>query len=356
MRHGGNIEKIKRQEGLSDVPLIDFSANINPLGLPNMFRYIISHHLESLEHYPDYEYLALKEALAEHYQLDSTWITVGNGAEETIHNYCASQSRKIVIIEPTFSAYRLAAEKAQSQIFSYVLKAENDFQLDTAAFTAWLDRQSLQGATVFLCRPNNPTAVLYSYEDMVDLVDELNKRRIRLVLDESFIEFTEEESLFPVLSDYPNLLILRSLTKFYAMPGLRLGFASSSDQNLIHALEEYRNDWNINSFADLCGREIPKIGDYRQKSLDFIKKERERVCQRIEQIEKIRLVHCAANFYLIQTDIPDFYRRMLDRGILIRTCENFIGMEGGYFRLAVRTKEENDLLLATMEEVARWKS
>ena len=352
MKHGGNLSKLRDLYDL-DQDLVDFSANINPLGLAHGFKEIIKSSLEDLEVYPDFDYKALKEALGTKYGLDPGAISLGNGCEDIIRNYIFLQKKDLVLIEPSFSEYRRAGDLAGLGIYSYVLKKDQGFRLNIADFLAWLASLDKKDLVVFLCNPTNPTGVLYSLREIEELLQGLKDRGHSLVLDESFIDFTREDSAISLLNSFPNLLILRSLTKFYAMPGLRLGFSMSGDKKLIEDLEDFRCDWAVNALAEACGRALDDLGDYEERTLAYVDRERKRIQEGLDGLDHIDLIGSSGNFSMIYTDIENFYEKMLAKSIVLRDCSTFIGLGPGYYRMAVRTEEENRVLLKALEELDR---
>lgn len=360
--HGGNIKKLQRELEIEEIDLTDFSANINPLGLSNLFKQLIIDNIDEIEKYPDYTYTDLKQSLSRFYQIDKDSIVLGNGAEEIIRLLMSLLPRHTVIIEPTFSEYRTVAQSQDKHIISYILDEDEDFILNENSFLDYILRlvpkkqtedQSEYQAAVFLCNPNNPTGQFISKAKLNSIVSFLKEHHILLILDESFVEFIEDSHSVTMLGNdkHSNLIIIRSLTKFYAMPGLRLGFCQINDKSLRDRFEKLQGVWNINTFAMLCGETIIHLDDYREESLRYYQKEKKIILDALGQYEDIKIYDTYANFIFIKCSCLNLYESLLRKGIVIRHCNNFVGLGQDYYRIAVRTTEENIKLLASLEEV-----
>lgn len=361
-KHGGNLKKLQRELDLKEIELTDFSANINPLGLPELFKQLIIEHLDEVERYPDYTYADLKQSLSSFYRLDDDTIVLGNGAEEIIRILMQILPEDIVIIEPTFSEYRTAALSQDKNIISYVLDEVEEFILNEHSFYDYISshfdmkqnkvQDDYQGA-VFLCNPNNPTGQLISQPKIESIASYLKERRILLILDESFIEFIENSNSVTMVGNdkYSNLIIIRSLTKFYAMPGLRLGYGQICDRNLRDRFMKLQGVWNVNNYAMLCGEAISHLDNYREETLKYYQKNKNIMLDALKQYENFKIYASYANFIFIKCSCLNLYEALLAKGIIIRPCSNFIGLGPTYYRIAVRTTQENQKLLASLEEV-----
>ncbi|UUX33343.1 pyridoxal phosphate-dependent aminotransferase [Fundicoccus culcitae] len=363
-KHGGNLKKIQRDLKLTNSNLIDFSANINPLGMPELFKHIIIENLAEIEKYPDYTYSDLKLALSNLYNFNEKSIIIGNGAEELIHQMMSILPQNIVIIEPTFSEYRKAAQNHNKNILTYILNENDHFIFSEDSFFNFINCQSFvhkeqgvdgyQGA-VFLCNPNNPTGQFINKKKIESLAKFLQERNILLILDESFIEFMNNSEVHSMLGEikYNNLMIIRSLTKFYAIPGLRLGFCKISDHKLKDDFERLQSTWNINTFAVLCGESINQLNDYRIESINYYQKGKIKLQRSLEKYNELQIYPSYVNFFLIKCSKINLYEALLSHGIIIRSCSNFIGLDNSYSRIAVRTTSEIEKLINCMEVIMK---
>ncbi|SEQ00614.1 L-threonine O-3-phosphate decarboxylase [Ignavigranum ruoffiae] len=359
--HGGNTSLLLEELGLNICEVIDFSANINPLGMPNQFKQTIINHIDDLERYPDYTYRELKKAIANKYLINPELLSVTNGAEEAIRVIMDILPKNIIIISPTFSEYELCANARHKRITHYVLKPQKDFELEVSSFKAFVknfcaskrDPNNYQAA-VFLCNPNNPTGNLLSTKKIEEILQFLKQKNILLILDESFMDFVPDSVSHSMLGRqkaYPNLIVIKSFTKFYAIPGLRLGMISLPSKSMNLKLEDLLGSWNINSMADLCGQRLNDLQEYEIKTLKYYLKEKTRLNEVLSKEERIRVYPANANFILFKTDIENLLMKFLHKNIVIRSCKNYLGLNSQYYRIAIRTKKENDIFIKKLKEI-----
>ncbi|MHA6604000.1 pyridoxal phosphate-dependent aminotransferase [Aerococcus urinae] len=358
-KHGGNLKELSQEMGMDMTQALDFSANINPLGLPQAFKEVIVSHLDQLDRYPDYSYRDLRQALADFYQVSYDHLLVGNGAAELIDLLAFALPYPMVTIEPCFNEYAASTKKYKRHHWSYQTQAENDFTFDLEDFWSWLDdhrdRELDQGMafSVWLCQPNNPTGTLYNPNLLSELLSGVSDRGGFLLVDESFIDFLPDQADYSLLGQVEkeeNLVIIRSLTKFYAMPGLRLGVAMTSNQSLLHDLEGAQLTWSVNALAEACGRKMPDLSAYRQDSLNYLAAAKKDLQAGLENFTSLKIFPSAANFFLIQGP-KDLAQNLLEKGIVLRQTADFKGLGPGCYRLAVRTKEENQALLQALADI-----
>ena len=321
--HGGFVyDSDGRQRNV-----LDFSANINPLGIPPSVRAAIEDNLGGIAHYPDPRARALKSAIASRYSIDVENIAVFNGAAEFFYVYFNIISPSAIYIPtPTFGEYERAARAAGLRI-------------------NFAERES----NVVVCNPNNPTGELHSIDEIMNLTREHN-----VIVDESFIDFVDDDrSVKKFVARNENLIVVQSLTKIFAIPGLRLGFAIA-DRNLIERLEQSKDVWNVNYLAQIAG--VAALGDekYLERTRQWIEVERRYVFDRLRAIDGIEVFEPSANFVLMKFATAERARRTIERlkahDILIRSCENFRGLDARCIRMAIRLRAENDRVLNIFEE------
>lgn len=365
--HGGNIRKLAEAAGMPPEDLVDFSANINPLGPPEWLGEVVMANLEEVEHYPDPECWRLVEAIVERFGTDAERVVVGNGSAEIL----AALPRVLGVAEavipvPSYVDYARAAKEAGLTVKILALEEARDFALDTDRVSAGLRG----GEVVFIGRPNNPTGSLCAREELVSLVEA--HPATWFVVDEAFVEFVTEKGGGPASSadayqgdagllgiDLPNLVVLRSLTKMYAIPGLRLGFAVARAR-VAEALRRAMVPWSVNVFAQAVGvAALPDHG-YVAATRAFVDLERGRLAARLAALPGLHVFPACANYLLVKmsagpadatgpADAADLAEYLLRRGLAIRVCDDFEGLDRKYFRVAVRTSTENDRLLNEME-------
>jgi len=250
--HGGNLERAMEKYGISSGKIIDFSANINPLGFSSKTREAIIKNLDRLSHYPDPECKEAKKEISHYFKIDYENIILGNGSTELIYLIVqALKPKKVLIPIPTFCEHERALNNSNISINFYKLKEKQEFLVSMDEIIPQLTGIDL----VFLCNPNNPTGTFLHREEILILVREIQRRKIFLVLDEAFIDLHEEESFIKEVKNYDHLIILRSLTKFFSLPGLRIGFGVGSSK-LIKELEIQKIPWSVNYLAQIAVREV----------------------------------------------------------------------------------------------------
>lgn len=349
--HGGNIYAASREFSGQETWL-DYSANINPLGLPGSVRDAMLHAIDSVIHYPDTAAYELKAAIGRHYQLSQEQITVGNGAVELFYVLChALRPKQILVFAPTFSEYERAARAAGAALLYHSLSAEQGFQVDMNRLIAQVRKE--QPDFIFLCNPNNPTGCLTHRQAIQSLVEAAGEKCL-VIVDESFLDFISDDSItcLPLLAEFPNLIIAHSLTKFYAIPGLRLGFMAASPQ-ITQLLERHKDPWNVNSLAQCAGIVALADQDYAIKSRNLILKEKNRFYRKLEQIDGLHPYPPEANFILVETSAAqvtaaELCQRMRQRHILIRDCSAYVGLNSFYIRLAVKLAAQNDQVIEAL--------
>lgn len=337
--HGGDIYRNQVQ--------LDFSVNTNPLGIPTSVKQALQEAIEASARYPDIHAEQLKETMARHLGVKKEGLLLGNGASELFLAIChAIQPKKVVIPVPSFYGYEYVANAVAAEVTYYETKMETAFQIQEDFCSFLTEDVDL----IFLTNPNNPTGKLWNEEMLQRVLDHCRKKKIIVVLDECFLDFTEQgKSMVYTKMSYPNLIIVRAFTKIYAIPGVRLGYLYCEEGELLHAIEQQLPEWNLSTFAQAAGSACVEEKTFVKESKQYVKIEREFLEQRLEKLG-LQVLPSDANFLLIQSKIP-WYERLLKRGILIRDCSNFRGLKKGYYRIAVKTREENERLLKEMEEI-----
>lgn len=348
--HGGNTREAAALLGISADQLLDFSANINPLGMPESVKQAIIAQLSCAEHYPDVDYAQLHAALAAHHGVPVSWILAGNGETESIFTLARGlKPRRAMVIAPGFAEYRRALDTLDCQVETFALREEDGWQLTERilpALSAELD-------CLFLCTPNNPTGLLPEHTLLEAIAERCRTLDITLVLDEAFIDFIADEPGFiPHLGDHPHIWVLRSLTKFYAIPGLRLGYLLNGDAEAVARLRKHQMPWSINSFAALAGEIALRDDAYQQATRRWLAQEGPRFYQALCDIDGLTVYPGQANYLFLRCERPDVELQyaLLQHHILIRSCANYPGLDGRYFRVAIRSEAENQRLLAALRQ------
>lgn len=338
--HGGDIYRNRVN--------IDFSINSNPFGMPESVKNALQESIVNCGSYPDIRNEKLLAAIAAKNGVNKEHILCGNGASELfmaiVHGLLP---KKIMIPVPSFFGYEYAAAASDSEILFYEMKEEEGFNLNRE-FLAFLKR----GIDIlFLANPNNPTGNLIAPAFLEAVLKVCKKLDIIVVLDECFLEFVEGEgelSLKLSINKWPNLIVVRSFTKIFAIPGVRLGYLLCAEEVLLQKIKRQLPEWNLSSFAQAAGVNACGEKDYIAYTAAFVKREREYMTGKLQQMG-IKVFPSEADYLLFYSEYP-LYEKLLERGILIRDCSNFRGLGKGFYRAAVRTAEENRCLLKEIEK------
>ena len=350
--HGGNLKNLQAQ---SENPIIDFSANINPYGLSKNLRAAIEENIDSIVHYPEVDSRELVQKLAEVYHIDEDKLIVGNGAVELLYILChILQPKNVLIVSPGFSEYERAAKAAGAKINYAMLSERADFNSPMRDIIVKIKGNDI----VFIGNPNNPTGTLYTVQDMELLIEHAENNGCFVVVDESFMDFiktSEAFSALPLVNKYHNLLVLHSLTKFYAIPGLRLGFAATQHE-VLDPLYQAKDPWNVNSLAQAAG--MAALGDkvYQRRGRTYTRTEINYLYEELLTLPKLKIYEPTVNFILVNIKdtgftSSEFRDELLKYNIAIRDCSNYPGLDEYFVRFAVRTREENDELIDALTEI-----
>lgn len=361
-KHGGNIYEISRETDRDVNEIIDFSANINPLGISENVKREIINNIDSIKHYPDYTYKRLKDKIVDYHkhmcEITEENLYLANGAAEGIYNLLGHlKPKNAIIFAPTFGEYEMALDKVGASVKYYFLKEKNDFKVDIEDYILAIDEDV---DFIALCNPNNPTGQMTSKEDILTILDYCRERKISVLLDEAFCDFLMEEgsySLVDELLKYNNMYILRSLTKFFAIPGLRLGYILSGNINVIGDMNKTSPPWRINSIAEIAGIKSLEDHDYIKRSKENLSIEKEFMYDKMKQVKCLKVFEPSVNYIFFKINQGfcsmgiDLKKELIDRKILIRSCENYVGLDGEYFRVAIKSRNENEVLLRSIGEI-----
>ncbi|MBC8014668.1 MAG: threonine-phosphate decarboxylase [Sporomusaceae bacterium] len=353
--HGGNLYAAMRQAGGNISEILDFSANINPLGLSENIRKTLHTSIESIIHYPDVDGYALKQAISQYYRVSAEQITLGNGAVELMYILCHMlKPKRILVTAPAFSEYEAAARASGATIEYVYLCPEKEFTIDIQAMI----RQLAHIDIVFICNPNNPTGTLLLSIQIEKLLAAAQAQNTYVVVDESFIDFLPNDDAYTcrqLLDKYTNLIIFHSLTKFYAIPGLRLGFALAS-RPLTTLLHSGKDPWNVNTLAQNAGVTALSDHTYQHLSKELVEKVKMDLYHHLREIPGLKPYLPSVNFILINIKDTgktgeELQQAMVRHHILIRSCSNYPGLSSEYIRIAVKRPEQNSILIDTLKKV-----
>lgn len=347
--HGGNVYDAPP----THTAWIDFSANINPLGLSAQAEQAIRQHIPELIQYPDPQGRKIKEALSSYYGVPGEQLVLGNGAAELFYLYMhQARPRQVVIPVPSFSEYERSAAAVQAHITPVYLQEDQQFALPWKQLLSYCGKADC----IILGNPNNPTGTTVSVDAVQELVEAAQGRGTDILIDESFLDFLPHEHLYSartLIQQYDCIMSIRSLTKFYALPGLRLGFAAVSPQKAA-ALEAHKDVWNVNLLAQYAG--IAALADraYQERTRQYVETEKTYLYESLRRIPGIHVYAPSVNFILFRILRSGWTAQKLaaalrNEGILIRNCDNYMGLDESYVRIAVKRREDNEVLIQKMK-------
>ena len=382
--HGGNIYKIFREKNIKEI--LDYSSNINPYGIPESLKKRITENLEILERYPDPDYIELRQKLAHLNNVNMSDIILGNGATEIIFLFMkVINPKKILIVSPTFGEYERAVKatervedssilgnsnkkkydeksfgKQKIEIEYFELKENDDFKLNIHNLKNELEKKY---DLLIMCNPNNPTGKFLKLDETEEILKECNKYNTKLFIDEAFIDFLKDgikESIINTKEDKQNLFVTRAFTKFFAMPGLRLGYGIYFDKKLEKRISEKKEPWSVNNIAEMAGLTVLNDTKYIEETLKWIAEEKTYVYEKLNEINGIKPYKTEVNFITVKIEnnfilkglnVKILRGKMIEKGILIRDASNFNFLDERFFRLAIKDRKNNDRVIETLKKI-----
>ncbi|GAB4486370.1 MAG: histidinol-phosphate transaminase [Thermodesulfovibrionales bacterium] len=352
--HGGDIARAARLTGIPERRILDFSASINPLGMPQAAERAIRRQTGRLDHYPDPFCEGLAGMIARKIGVSPNAVICGNGSTELIYLVPrALRPERVLMPCPTFSEYERACRTAgDPEIVFLKLKRRDSFRIDADGFIEAMSGCVRGGgkSLAFLCNPNNPTAGLVPKDEMRAIAEAAKRLRCRLVVDEAFIDYCPGSSLVREAAGNPYLIVLRSLTKFYGLAGLRLGYGVFHP-SISELIRQKQEPWTVNSLAQAAGAVLLSDAAYRKRSLRTMAAEKVFMEQGFSRLG-ISFLPSSANYYLLRLkNAQRVIGSLAKKGILVRDCSNFRGLDATYIRVAVRSRRENARLLREMRSL-----
>ncbi|MBE9535874.1 MAG: threonine-phosphate decarboxylase [Proteobacteria bacterium] len=352
-RHGGNIISAARRSGRNAESIIDFSASINPLGISPMAREAVIGAIDSVQSYPEPEMSGLISALSAFHGMPPENILAGNGSTELIYLIPrALKPKRVLVVAPSFSEYEASLRNAGCKIDYIELEMRDSFKPKLKAIT---DRLDGGHDMLWIANPGNPVGNIVPRQDMLRLIREAEKKGVLVVVDEAFIDFSESDSVKDRAASSERLIVLRSLTKFYAIAGLRVGYLFGSEA-MVTELAGQKEPWSVNCLGEAAAIASLRDEDYRQATLALIEGERDFLFEAIGNIALMRPFQSNANYIFVRLDsdmgASKLCERMLmEEGLLLRDCSNFQGLDNRYIRMAVRKREDNIKLISSLERI-----
>jgi len=348
--HGGNVDEICRLSGVNPDTMVDFSSNVSPFVPEKLIRGLIRASINTIGRYPDRENLELRRVIAKRLGVPIECTVVGNGAADLIYRAVFTlRPQKGLIVAPTFSEYAKALHYAGAKVDFFTTDLRNKFQVSLDE----LIRQIKEHDTVFLCNPNNPTGQTVGKIELRAMIQEFSRKKITLLLDESFIDWCEENSMYSEAASNGRILVIRSMTKFYGLAGLRLGYAVA-DKRTTRRISACGQPWPVNGIAQTVGAGLLRNREIMLESREQLIKERDYLYRRLCRNMKLQPYPTQANFIFIRIkglSSTELTHALMKKGIWVRDCSNFRGLDRQWIRIAVRKRKENMRLIKTLEKV-----
>ncbi len=349
-KHGADIFTAAQISGIDENNIIDFSSNINPLGIPSRVEKAIMSSVKYSDRYPDIHYRRLIEGISLYENVPASYIFPSNGAAEGIFRIALCLKPDYALLTaPTFSEYESALKTVDCSIKYYNLNENENFKITSSIFDV-INAVDI----VFICNPNNPTGQITDNSLLEKIIEQCKLSDTVVVIDECFMDFVADKEKFSVshlLGKYDNLIILKAFTKIFAIPGIRLGYCMSSNEKIIDNLKKAGPPWNVSVPAQEAALASVKQKDYVSQSTEYIKNQRKYLVEEIKKLD-INVYDSYANYILFKiNDDIDLKKEFIKKGILIRSCANYKNLSDIYYRIAVKTEKENRLFIEVLKEI-----
>lgn len=349
--HGGDIYSLQEEMNIEAEAILDFSANVNPLGLPKGVAKSMIECLPKVSAYPDPLCRELVCALGEYEDVNKAHIICGNGAADLIFRLVyALKPKKALVLAPTFSEYEEALLAVDCKVCYYDLLETNEFKVSEDLMTQITDELDM----VFICNPNNPTGEVIPKSFLKTILQHCNEKKVMLIVDECFNDFLDmpdEYSLKDTLCDADNLFILKAFTKLYAMAGVRLGYGMTRNIALLEKMGQVGQPWGVSTIAQAAGVAALKEEDYRNETKQLIEEER---CYLKEQLNQLgmHVFGSHANYIFFKSPYKvDLKRALRTEGVLIRSCDNYRMLHEDFYRIAIKNHNDNKRLIQLLKQV-----
>lgn len=355
--HGSDIEKICEYYKLNKEDIVNFGANVNPLGLSARVKDAVAANLDILSAYPDREYTALRTVIAGYCGIPEDFILPGSGSSELISLLIEARAPKhTLVLGPTYSEYSRELSFSGSTQEYYHLNASEDFRLDTDNLCRTLENGY---DFLILCNPNNPTSSAILREDMEKILVFCAGRNIFVMVDETYAEFAPDVDIvtaIPFTREFSNLMVLRGVSKFFAAPGMRLGYGVTGNKAFLQKMKEKQIPWSLNSIGAFAGEIMFQDQEYIAKTRDLILGERSRLYEEVKKLSAFKTYTPYANFLLLNIQKPgvtsfDVFELCIRKNLMIRDCSSFQCLDGEFIRFCIMMPEDNTRLLEVLKTV-----
>lgn len=355
--HGSDLEAITNYYNIPSTDIINFAGNVNPLGTSTTVLDRLKNKLTMISAYPDRNYTSLKKAISEYTSAKKDHILVGSGSTELISLGIAHiKAKKALILGPTYSEYERELNLCGCSLSHYNIPLSKDLSSSVPDILTTLSKGY---DFLIICNPNNPTGSAWTTRELSYILDYCHKQHIFVMIDETYIEFAstvETYSSIPLCSNHDNLLVLRGFSKFFATPGIRLGYGITSNSSLIDSIHTYQNPWSVNTLGAYAGELMLQDIRYMSTTRELILSERNRMYDKIDKLDIFQAYQSESNFILVKilTDTLtsyDVFETCIKNGLFIRDCKSFFGNTGEFVRFCIMNPEDNDRLLEVFKDL-----
>lgn len=350
--HGANLFELSKKFDFKIEDIADFSSNINPLGASEKAKKYLLSNMDLISTYPDPEYKQLKEEISKYTEANPENIFLFSGTTEGIREYIKYINPKnAMLLSPCYSEYEHELNKIKANIFYYDLLEKNNFNLDVDEFIRIINKEKID--LIVFANPNNPTGTILESREIEKIMENTD---VKILLDETYCEFTNQNffSSIPLTKKYKNLFIVRGTSKFFAMPGIRLGYGISSSEKINDYFAKNEMLWSINIFACIVGQVIFRDKIYQKKVFEFISSQRNKLMTSLKSIDSLKVYNSQGNFILCRiknsTTAQELRNYLLKDAMVIRDCSNFKNLGEKYFRVCILDEESNNKLLNKIKE------
>lgn len=356
-QHGGDLDAIQRTYGIPKNEILDFSGNINPLGFPKSVADLLAKNIQLVSTYPDKQYTALRKAIGNYTHADPEHIVVGNGSTELISTFIHTvHAKKTLILGPAYSEYEREASLCGSDFSYFPLEETENFQANIPRLKQALTKE----IDLFIaCNPNNPTGTCITTKQWHEILTHCKENNIYVMIDETYIEFSDildEICAIPLVAEFDHLFVIRGVSKFFAAPGIRLGYGISSNQTFRNTLKTNQDPWSVNSLAAFAGEHLFEDELFMKTTKDLISTERKKAFQELSTWKSLKAYPSESNFILMKLttdtiDSKEIYEAMIQQKFLIRDASSFTFLDQTFLRFCILSPQNNHALLMALKSL-----
>lgn len=355
--HGGDLDWAERTFGIPKNEILDFSGNVNPLGFPEKTKKLLSENIDLVSVYPDKNYLNLRKSISKYTGAKIDNITVGNGSTELISSYikCVN-AKKAVILGPAYSEYERELKITNSEYFYFPLEEKDEFKVNLDNLINTLK----EDIELFIaCNPNNPTGTAITKSQMRKILEHCKNKNIYVMIDETYIEFSdnlEELTSIPLADDFDNLFIIRGISKFFAAPGIRLGYGICSNKKFMEYLKTKKDPWSVNILAAFAGENLFTEKEFIEKTKKLTAKEKEKAYSELSTWKNIKFYKTDSNFILLKllTDkitSGEIFYELIKKKMFVRDASTFTFLDNKFLRFSFLNPEDNSMFLSELKKL-----